>query len=407
MRPLLSFIFILCLTLSSAKHACALSIDLHSHLFMQEGVGPLLKGRFEDPAGAADSSSRFRTKMTKASLDASGLRLIVLSFYAHPVLTLGRVKEALVSEIADAEKFVAANPSWVIASEPKEARAALAAGKRVFVFSIETAGGVLESDEDQEFFITRKKVRLVTFMHLSPDALGRGVALWPGVGFFNAPLEYFQAWWKRSKDGSTDAWVNPYGLSDKGKRVLSQLVKRHVWIDLAHASDHAVRDMIPILDLAGQPSLITHTKLREFARNERTVPTFILERLARTRGVLGLIPTDDMTEPFSGAQAEKRGLLGDCRRGIRAYAEEWLRAREVIGFPEGVALGSDFNAPLRGLSGGCETAASDDVVFSQNGFYRGDDLPKLSHAMRLLGVDSPDKSEAALQHFLDAWRAVR
>jgi microsomal dipeptidase-like Zn-dependent dipeptidase len=384
--------------------AKAVSIDLHNHLFMKDGVGPLHTGRFEEPTGAASPYSRLRTKMTSATLDASGLKLIVVSFYAHPILTLGAERERLLSQIAQAESFVKENPEWVIASEPAEARAALAAGKRVFVFSLETAAGFVETAADQDLFINGKKIRIITFMHLTPDSLGRGVALYPGPGFVNSPIEYFRALIAGNKDPETGTHVNPYGLSEHGKTVLRELVKRRVWIDLAHASDKAMREMVEVLDEVGQPSLFTHTKLRDIAHNERAVPKFALARVKVTGGMVGLIPTDELSRKLS----PETGLPAECRTGMRAFAEEWRRTVELSGSPEAVTLGSDFNAPLPGLKGGCaEIAEKSDQELSKSGFFRGEELPKLTSAMRSIGVDPEPSADRTLERFLTAWEKVR
>lgn len=384
--------------------AQAISIDLHSHLFMKPGVGPLLRGDFDQPTKAKSPKNRYRTKMTGSSLDPSGLRLIVVSFYAHPILGWGKTQDALLREIAQLEAFVAENPDWVIAAEPSEARTALAAGKRVFVLSIETAGGILETKADQDLFIEQKKIRIVTFMHLSPDALGRGVALWPGVGIFNAPLEVIQAWFSRSVDPETGAYVNPYGLSAHGKVVLEDLAKRRVWIDHSHSSDQAIHDMAPILDRYAQPSLFTHTRLRSHGSGERAVPRFALERVRGTGGIVGLVPTDDLEVKLPASM----GLPEECRKGIRNFAEEWRRMVEIMGSADSVMLGSDFNAPLHGLKGGCDLVGDPaDREFSQRGFYRGEDIPQLSAAMHSVGVDPEPDSARALGHFLSVWEKVR
>lgn len=388
----------------AGKTTFASTIDLHSHLFMQDGMGPLLWGDFDEPAKANSASSRFRTKMTRESLDASGLKVIVVAFYAHPVLTRGSVRDSLLRQIAQAEQFVSENPDWVVAGEPSEARFALAAGKRVFVFSVETAAGAFENEADRDLFIDEKKIRIVTFMHLSPDRLGRGVALWPGLGVMNCPLEVIEAWTTQNKDPVTGAYLNPYGLTSFGKSVLEDLVRRKVWIDLAHSSDRAQREIVEVLDRFQQPSLITHTKLREIAKNERTLPQFSIDRVNRTHGMIGLIPTDEMTQKMSRKEDGKE----NCRQGIYAFAEEWKRAEILTGNVGAVALGSDFNSPLPGLRGGCSEVANSDSELAAKGFYRGDDLPRLFTAMRALGAgSSPEKTDPAIEHFIQAWERVR
>jgi microsomal dipeptidase-like Zn-dependent dipeptidase len=386
---------------------------------MKDGNPVLVRGRFDEPTRSDSPRDRLQSKMTRASLDPSGLRLVVVSFYAHPVLarfsgsvaqaldpSRNVVRESLLRQIGGAERFVAENPGWVVASEPRTARAALAAGKRVLVYSIETAEGAFDTEEDRRIFIDEKKVGIVTFMHLSPDRLGRGVALMPGAAFLNAPIEWISAWMGKTTDSRTGAYLNAYGLSAFGKTVLEELVKRRVWIDLAHASDQAQREIVAVLDRAGQPSLFTHTKLRELATAERAIPKFSLDRVRATRGIVGLMPTDYLMEPLPiGARNPQSE---ECRRGIRAFAEEWQRTALAVGSPSGVALGSDFNAPVSGLIGGCELVAPrSDPALSYYGFYRGEDLPRLFQAMQEMGVDFGKDPNASIERFLSAWEKVR
>jgi microsomal dipeptidase-like Zn-dependent dipeptidase len=396
-------------------------IDLHAHLFMQEGMTFLLRGDFDEPAKAGSWTSMVSTKMTRDSLDPSGLRLVVVSLYAHPILsrftgspkewfsgTREPVKESLLRQIDQAERFVAGHPSWVIASEPTEARAALAAGKRVIVLSIETVEGALDDEAGRKLFVDEKRVRIATFLHLTPDRLGRGVALIPKLGMLSAPLEWISAWLGRTNDPATGAYVNAHGLSPFGKATLEALARRKVWIDLAHASDQATREMVPVLDRAGQPALYTHTKLREINTSERAVPRVALERVRDTRGILGLMPTDDMSDPLPPLPS-KDGRVPpseDCRRGIRAYAEEWARTVALVGSPSAVVLGSDFNAPLRGLRGGCDRLQGDPTL-AASGFYRAEDLPRLFGMMKRLGVNFGKSPDAAIERFLAAWERVR
>jgi microsomal dipeptidase-like Zn-dependent dipeptidase len=406
------------------KHALAETetpvwLDLHSHLWIRDGARGIVRGMFDEPTRSSSAGDRLKSKMTRSSLDPSGLRVVVVSFYAHPVLarlsgSFGQafassravVRASLLRQIAEAEKFVAENPGWVVATEPAEARAALAAGKRVLVYSVETAEGAFDTEEDRRVFVDEKKIAIVTFMHLSPDRLGRGVALMPGPAWLNAPIEWLGAWIRKTTDPITGAYVNANGLSAFGKTVLEELVKRRVWIDLSHSSDQTIREMIPVLDRGGQPALFTHTKLRDLSQTERAVPKFALARVRATHGMVGLMPTDDLLDPLPEAGSLTKTEA--CRRGIRAFAEEWQRAALAVGTASGVVLGSDFNAPVSGLIGGCErvTLASD-PEFVERGFYRGEDLPRLFGAMQEIGVDFGKDPRIAVERFLAAWEKVR
>jgi len=213
------------------------SVDLHSHLFMHEGMGVLMRGAFDDPARSMNWNTRLQTRISKENLEKSKLRIVVVSYYAHPILKLGNVRESILRQIEMTENFVKENPNWVIASSSSEARAALKVGKHVFVFSLETARGTLDISEDRKLFLDEKKISIVTPFHLSPDRYG-SPSLYYRVGIVNTPIEWFQSWSQDLVDRN-GINVNPSGVWGEGRKLIAELVGRKVWIDFLHAFDRA------------------------------------------------------------------------------------------------------------------------------------------------------------------------
>ncbi len=379
-------------------------VDLHQHLMMKWGVGPLLIGDFESPLGAKRWDSKLGSKANRETLATSKLGIVVVSLYAHPILVKkwaggpGGIFESLDLQVKALENFVSqSNGEWIIAKTAGEARAARAAGKKVFVLSIETAAGAVDTDEGIKKWIDEAGVRIVTFMHLTPDHLG-GVALWPGFGIFNAPLAWIRSWIAGDKD-EHGHYVNREGLSGSGKVLLEKLAQKKVWIDLAHSSDQTQKDTAEILDRYHQPALYTHTSSRENLKGERGISDSQLKRVKETGGVIGLIVSETMMEPKMPAD----GSDPSCYRNFSTLVEEWMRLSAKTSPPQ-VMLGSDFNAPLMGLSPGCDKTQDLDLV--QNGFFSAGQVPKLWSALRQMGAPLPIDLLEQERAFLDAWAKV-
>src|SRR5262249_40782394 len=113
----------------------AATLELHSHLFMNEGV-PIFHGDFfANDLEVEDWKSEFRSQANVETLERSGIGLLVATMYAHPLMPGGR-KAAILKQLGSARRFVAEHPDWVIATEPENARSALALGKRVLVLAL-------------------------------------------------------------------------------------------------------------------------------------------------------------------------------------------------------------------------------------------------------------------------------
>jgi membrane dipeptidase len=75
------------------------------------------------------------------------------------------------------------------------------------------------------------------------------------------------------------------GLSSFGRQVIREMNRLGMVIDLAHASDKTVRD---VLEVTEQPVIISHANCRTLALAARNVPDDLLEALARNGGVIGV-----------------------------------------------------------------------------------------------------------------------
>ncbi len=375
-----------------------LSVDLHAHVFMKPGLGWLFSGSFEERL--ADSwDDRLSSKIDEATLNASGVGLMVIALFAHPMLR-GDVRDAIREQIALAEAFAARSPLWEIAKTPAEAEALLRAGKRVMVFSLEGAGGVLESEEDLAEFVDDKGIRIVTPLHLSDDRYG-GAATMSGFQYVANPM----SWVDQLLDAHCDHGVetNRQGLTPLGKRLAVELLERGVWLDLTHASDQALKTLVPLVEGAGHPLLFTHASLRSLRAAERSLPEALLPRVKRSGGIIGLLPTDDAFAELVPSDALcPRGCAKDaCTRGVPALAHAYRSAGEAIGY-ENVMLGTDFNGGMRHLSASCGTGTELD---HEAGYFHVGQTRLVWQSMKRLGAPVPPL-RTTLRAFLDAWKRV-
>ena len=357
------------------------AVDLHAHLFMKEGTTWLFRGDFNSPLRASKVGQLWSSKVNADALNQSNLSVVVVSLYAHPLATMS-LRASILRQIEQAEKFVAENPTWVIARTANQAGEALSFGKRVLVLSLETASGILENEADLKTFIDDHGIRIVTFIHLTGDHYG-GVAFLKGFHILSSPLDWLRSLFSPHHD-EQGTLVNAVGLSDDGRKMVEALIKRKVWIDLAHSSDETQRDLIPMLEKAGQPLLYTHTAIRELFRAERSISNSQLAEVAKTHGMIGLIPSEDMLEVPE---------VKSCDTAMQTYADEFKFASKVLG-SDSVTIGTDINAPLRGI----RACGGDYVTYEQ--------IPKLWNDLVKLGAPIPDPAGKLTEHFLAAWSHV-
>ncbi|MEZ4443084.1 MAG: membrane dipeptidase [Polyangiaceae bacterium] len=377
-----------------------LDLDLHAHLFMKEGLGWLFRGSFDEPLKAHAWGDRLSSKANADSLDASDLGLVVVALFAHP-LYVSDLRLAIRAQIEAAKAFVASHPRWAIARSPAEARALLEGGRRVLVLSLEGAAGVLDSQEDLRAFVEEEGVRIVTELHLVDDRYG-GVAMLDGFQYVANPMGVVDQLLggHHDADGTT---VSRHGLSPLGRRLARELIARGMWLDLTHASDASFDELATLSESAGHPLLVTHAQLRRYRATERATSDRALRRIARSGGVIGLLPSEDALVDLEGeAPPCPAGCSAEaCAGGAHAFALAFRHAARLLP-AEAISLGTDFNGGMRHLRPSCGTRTSlDDAA----GLYAMGQTAPLWAALRALGVEVPTRRQR-LEAFLAAWERV-
>jgi microsomal dipeptidase-like Zn-dependent dipeptidase len=378
------------------------SVELHAHLFMKEGMGWLFSGHFNEPLHAQSWKNSFSSQANPLTLDLSGIGILVVALYAHPLLTWN-LRESIRSQIDLAEDFVKNHDGWTIARTPQEAKKSLEAGQRVLVLSLEGASGILETEEDLDEFIEERGIRIVAPLHLMDDSYG-GVAFLKGFRSFTTPISRVIQFFRKTKDAEGIP-INPYGLTNRGRQLVHSLLERNVWIDLAHSSDHAQKEMIPLLRQAGQPLLYTHTVLRSQHPAERALSNPQLTAIKESGGIIGLVPSSLLLNGTKSQhlQCQSTQCQKSCQRGFHAFIQHYQEATRILPL-EAVFLGSDFNGAIPGLppNGGCKTH----TALDQGGFWNIAQNSELWRAVKKAGVDAPDPLSLQIESFLGRWSKV-
>lgn len=354
------------------------TVELHAHLFMNDGMTWGFRGDFDGPLKAKDWRQKLSSQANPETAFASGIDIMVVTLYANALFTTN-LKNSIRRQIVRVRQFVADHPEWSLVKTPMEAREALAQGRRAMILALEGASGILETEEDLREFVDDGGIQIVTFLHLMDDSLG-GVALMRGLKSLACP----QGILRQKISGRVDensVPLNPKGLTEKGRGLAQALIRRGVWIDLNHSSDAAQQELIPMLIKAGQPLLYTHGVLRRHYKVEREIADWQIEAVRATRGIIGLLPSEELFE-----------------NGIFSLVEQYNEVAAVIG-SDSVMLGTDFNGGMQHLKPRCCTGTG----FDQEGFWNIGQVPVLWQAMANLGAAVPSPLSRMTERFLDAW----
>jgi microsomal dipeptidase-like Zn-dependent dipeptidase len=390
------------------------SVDLHNHAFMKQGMQYGFTGDFDEPLRTSHYKDRFRSAVNRETLEHSDLELMVISLYAHPILGKRDLRQSIREQIERVRKWTAATQGsarpWTLARSAAQAREILAAGGHAVILSLEGADGILDTVEDLEEFIDGAGIRLVTLLHLIDDQYG-GVAFLRGVRALASPIAFAREFLKGGFFGGVP--LNSAGLSEKGAALATQLMKRGVWIDYAHASDASAQGLYPLSLKFKQPILNTHTTLRRYLGAERGVSDQQLQWIKESQGIIGLVPSEEFLEGTPNTQP-------DCHEGISRYVLQWKEVARRVGF-ERVFLGSDFNGGIPHLAPDCASPSSTSAGPARlfpTGMYRVDQLPALFQAIAAetsgsAALASPGPSNeksllarTQLETFLTAWAKV-
>jgi microsomal dipeptidase-like Zn-dependent dipeptidase len=399
MRAVAKFISTLTVIFLFPQFIYAGGVDLHSHLFIEEGIPQwLYKGCFACPLKAKQATDFFASKINREELLKSDLDIMVASLYAHALGPYEK-KQAIRYQIKIAKDFVSEWPRWVLATTPEEAQAALDKKKKVLILSLEGAHGVLESEKDFDEFLVHGPIRMVTPIHLSDDEFGGAALLQHVFGVIN-PTAFFKSLWSPKKIESVR--VNTKGLTERGQWLIQRLIDHKIWVDLTHASDVSQMEIISMLKKAKQPLLYSHTVLREFHGAERGLAQWQIDEIKATSGLVGLLPSPNyLHESHSEGVAPCVDCNSACEKGFYSFIVHYQKLSSQIG-EDAVMLGTDFNAPLPHISPGCDSASE----VGRTGFWKASQYKNLWSSFPAFQREIPN-SHLQTRKFLKLWSQVR
>jgi microsomal dipeptidase-like Zn-dependent dipeptidase len=369
-------------------------IDLHAHLFMNEGVNGIYFGKFFSPKIVAKKWNHAkRSQVNESLLKDSDLSIVVVSLYAAPILAGETVYQSIHKQIDQAELFVKRNPKWIIGRSSGETLQALKEGKKVMILSVEGGAGVVNTSE-QIKALYQRGLRIVTLLHLTPDKLGSPAFLDPLASFFTMPRATILC---HDRDDN-NIRINCQGLTPMGSDVADQLMDAGIWIDLSHASDLAMDELLNKHQLRNLPLLFTHGSLRSKLGQERGVSLKTLEHFKQLGGIFGLTPSKKLL-----------GKTDHCHGTIDAFKEHY----DILGQylePDQIAIGTDTNGMIdhikpRNENDSCNPGRIKTEFDRNGGWWNFSHTMPLWTELKRMDNHLPDKN-SIIKRFLREWSRI-
>ncbi|HYV05633.1 MAG TPA: dipeptidase [Blastocatellia bacterium] len=136
-----------------------------------------------------------------------------------------------------------------------------------------------------------------------------------------APTHFFD-----NDIGGSAHGVEKGGLTDKGREMVRRMEAKKMTVDLAHASEKTIYD---VLAMATRPVVVSHTGVRGTCDNQRNLSDEQLRAIARTGGVIGIGFWDTAV----------------CGKDAQAIAQAIRYTANLIGVKH-VGLGSDYDGAV-------------------------------------------------------------
>ncbi len=285
---------------------------------------------------------------------AGGLDAPFMSIYVPTTYQTSGGARALADGLIDmVEKLAREHPDkFALAASPDEVRQNSAAGKISLPLGIEN-GAALEGRVENVAHFRQRGVSYITLTHGKDNDLG---------------------------DSAYGGVYTHDGLSPLGARVVKEMNRVGIMIDVSHASDATLRE---VLEQSQVPVIASHSSLRHFVPGfERNLSDALLERLAQGGGVVmvnfgsGFLTPEanavsaqrlEAAASFAGRHGLDRRKLADRKQiddhvskllpmpyaSVEDVANHIDRVKARVGV-EHVGLGSDFEGVGDTLARGLE-----------------------------------------------------
>ena len=123
------------------------------------------------------------------------------------------------------------------------------------------------------------------------------------------------------------------GLTPRGRELVLAIARQRGLIDISHASDETVDDVVKLAEPFGARVIATHSNARALANHPRNLSDRHLRAIARTGGVIGV--------------NFHQGFLSATGQASLRHVVEQVRYMLRVAGPDHVALGSDYEGGIR------------------------------------------------------------
>jgi membrane dipeptidase len=297
-------------------------VDTHLHLTMSKAAKPLFQGEPGQGLLTDSPESRLSNQVEFKLMREAKINLVYGALWPPIRMRPGRTSlEETLEQLRQLEDFTYRQPGFVVVSTVADARAAMAKNKVAVFPQIEGGEGLEKPDDvDAIYAAGARCVTLVHFVssHLAGEAAGQMSRNLMG----------------KKPDGE----LNPVGLSAMGKLVVARMIDLGIVIDVAHASDQTVNDILAIAEPRGVPILVSHTGSRALVNMERNVSDEMAARIVKGGGLVAVSAFAKQLETPKEYFISKEHQVGTCDDLIA----HWKHLASVIR-PEGIVFGSDMN----------------------------------------------------------------
>lgn len=289
---------------------------------MSAAAKPFMKGEPGEGPLSNTPNERLINGVSEASLHATGVKLVLGGMWPPIRLRPQRTEldEAL-HQARELDDFMGRRPGFGLASDSREARRILSSGRIAVLPQLEGGEGIARADDVDALYAAG--VRVITVVHFVSTQLGGA-----------AKDQLSHALLGKKPDGS----LEQEGLSPLGREAVLRMVQLGIVIDLAHASDRFVTDVLELVEPLGVPILVSHTTARSLSNTERNLSDALAKRVVAGGGLIGV--------SLNRAQlsTEAGGELGPQhqRRTCDDLVAHWKHLANVTS-PDALVLGSDVN----------------------------------------------------------------
>jgi Zn-dependent dipeptidase, microsomal dipeptidase homolog len=320
---------------------------------------------------------------------AGGLNAPFMSIYIPTELqdTPDAAEDRANSLIDLVEKLAAKHPdAFALATSPDEVRQVAKTEALAFPMGMENGAGLGGDLDNVEHFYDRG-IRYITLTHGTHNRIGDS-----------------------SYDDAEPRWN---GLSPFGEKVVAEMNRLGIMVDVSHVTDPTALDA---MDQSEAPVIASHSSCRHFTPDwERNVSDELIQAIADTGGVVMITfgssflqneyrEQDDPIREEMQAHIDSMGWDEDSREAV-VYEQE-IRKKHPIGTVEDVADHIDHAVDLVGVEHVGLGSDFDGVFALPKGLQDASDYPNLVAELLRRGYTEDETAQLLGENVLRVWAEV-